>query len=64
MMKRKVAADDSIDGAEVDASRKRLNATTPRLLPDEPDQVEAFHPRLFGHEDLEELTKSYANAGP
>ena len=56
MMKRKVAADDSIDGAEADASRKRRNAATPH--------VEPFHPQLFGRENVEELTESYRNAKP
>lgn len=57
MMKRK-AADDSIDGAEADASRKRLNTTA------QPDQCAPFHDRVFSPETLEELTKSYSESKP
>lgn len=57
MTKRK-AADDSIDGVEADASRKRLDTSTKEHLGG------IFHDRLFSPEVLSLATKTYAESKP
>ena len=57
MTKRK-AEDDSIDGVEPDASRKRIDTSTKEHLGG------IFHDRLFSPEVLSLATKTYAESKP
>lgn len=57
MMKRK--ADDSIDGAEGEGSRKRA-----AIDPLDIDQKENFRQSIFAQQELDELKKRYSESKP
>lgn len=57
MMKRK--ADDSIDGAEGEGSRKRTAINPPDVI-----EPKTFRESIFGQEELDQQRKQYSESKP